>query len=373
MRAHLLFTIISLGIVLFSCSSREKIQAVDAADYHAYISSKNYAQLSREEQLSKCIACHPNEAKNEELGPHSVSYDRLLTHFSLIASQSYDEPFYHRFVQKSNENCLGCHSPVTLAESNYYSSGWLSKQVVPLQLIMSGKVIPRYRNESPSTGVDCISCHVHYDKIEPLTSIERKGAFTKYELIQNNLNCYACHKETFDSYDLSNDKLKNTFSCNSCHIEKQKGKSTHYFYWKEHPKRQIPLNLLNDIQLKLIGNELHVKWFNRIIPHKLNSCPEFLIDLELINEKSELLTTKVIRINNMNRFNSEMCQYMEGENHRVIPGIEIPTKVYETKFILESSICKSLKMIKLSFSHKAQFWFDDSTKHVKRTRLVKLN
>ncbi|GEM_PF-902389 len=341
--------------------------------YHGFLETGEFRKMERADQMLKCASCHPQEYENELKGPHSYSYKSLVEHKAFVNSSSYQCDFYTAHVNRSFENCMGCHAPQNLYETLLYDS--LNR---PLQLAENllqeahPRPLTREGDAQRVTGVDCMSCHVNGGQI-----VSHKHIFkpedsiavlqTMPMLTVNNMNCYLCHFDAVRNFN-SEIAIKQTGSalCMNCHQEHDaQGEGTHYFYWqhdaegKQNPK---PALLVDDFHFEAYEKNKTgvITWINTIMPHKISPGPEIVLFCDVLDKDSAVLGSKTIRINKKKEFDKEMYPNLENNYLAGIEGDDVPLhgEAIEYQFPLQRA--EDAAFFRISFMHKSQYWFPDS-------------
>ncbi|MBL7800008.1 MAG: hypothetical protein JNL95_04710 [Chitinophagales bacterium] len=340
--------------------------------YHGFVATHAFQKLPREKQILKCASCHKSEYENEKNGPHAFSFKSITAHKDFVNSTKYNCDFYTQHVNRSFEDCLGCHTPQNLYQTLLYDS--LNQPALLAQrLLKIDHPSPPTRSieQGRATGIDCMSCHSDGQQIKALKHLPTSedsipSKQTVNQVTVNNMSCYPCHFDAVLHFSPEIAiKKTGTAQCVSCHIENDRsGKGTHYFYWqhdraeKKNPK---PSLVLDDFRFSFSANKHEgvITWQNTIMPHKISPGPEMVLFCYVLDKDSAVLGSKTIRINKKKEFDREMYKTL-GRNQLGIEGDDVPLDgtPIEYRFLLKHP--EKSAIFKIAFMHKSQYWFPDS-------------
>ncbi len=374
------FSLISIISPFFQCSQ------LTNTEYHNFVATNEFKNLIREEKISKCATCHQKEYENELKGPHTSAYQKLLEHKSFVNSNKYQCVYYTNEVNKSFDNCTGCHAPQNLYETFLFDS--INKQDEFItKLIQIGHPRPNARTQEVErfTGIDCLSCHFDGKNIISLNHKKLKSdSIPEFQTLQtitkNNLVCYPCH---FDVFKTINPEIaiRRTGSvlCTNCHQERNNiGEGTHYYYWQHDEPEKINSKLflvMDDFHFSVLSSKIkgEIIWDNTTIPHKISPGPEMIMKCEVLDEDSNLLGSKIIRINKKKDFDKEMYEPL-GKNLLLGEvGDDAPLNGIPIKYDVDLSDGIRAKIFKISLIHKSQYWFPDSLGVLSAVRFYPIN
>lgn len=311
---YVIFSLISISFFLAHCQDSNKMEDkhMDSVSEHHIESSED--PIDRVKAIQKCASCHQEEYKNWLLGPHANAYKTLNNYIKLVDSSNLFHISYKNFVTRRSSStfCLNCHASKNLYESVFkgveYESdeNHFTNEFYPA-LINTNAISRSTNNLNLTTGIDCFTCHKSGEKIitkESYTKNSTKANNNNCELIaskffSSNINCKPCHSHEVGTMKalVTKGYIKNEINCTSCHMERdEKGKPTHYFYWKhDAPEKRRPekLNLFSDLYAKIKytnkGQILFFHWGNNYIPHDFSVSGEAMVTVEVKNKKGELL------------------------------------------------------------------------------------
>ena len=360
---YLLFTIVSLGILgcgYFSSSPK---------DTHKSALPKGFDTLSRQAQVMVCASCHQREYENEMRGPHARSHKGVEELKAYVNNKQYDCDFYKNHVNEISETaCLSCHSPSNMFETMFKENGKPYTGKLP---------IARKDKKSFSTGVDCMTCH--YDGKNVLktssTSESTKGCTPKFNAkLATNDGCKPCHFSNWVSDTKTYfGNVSNEVSCLSCHQQYDKnGKPTHYIYNRFSSPDSTFANLLakfftpKDIAVTPAG--VKVIWQNNVMPHNISEGPENIIVISAYTSNNKLAATGKIYLNKKAVHDEAMLGVF---NNQRLPGVIGYTPIYnettiDTVFKFKEGMANQKKYrIEIKGLNKGQYWFNDSTAHLR--------
>lgn len=166
------------------------------AAFFAGCASEEFRMLTTVEEryppASKCGKCHIEIYEEWKQSVHSRSYS--------------NDAFRHATNEYSFQDCLGCHSPISI-----HSSG-----------------VPATRNIARDEGVTCASCHINQGTltgpIDPTAAIVPHAVGVEKGFFKASALCGACHQGTFDEWRQA--KMDNKKNCQDCHMPEVKRKVT---------------------------------------------------------------------------------------------------------------------------------------------------
>ena len=101
----------------------------------------------------------------------------------------------------------------------------------------------------------------------------------KSNFFSSNMNCFSCHHHQVTTMNELVEKkvIPSEINCVSCHQEyNDKGKGTHYFYWRnDHISKKRPEHLVifNCVKIKVENKKvLKFDWTNTLMPHGYSEC-----------------------------------------------------------------------------------------------------
>lgn len=376
-RTAISFFILATGVVLLThCQpdKRTKGAYYSESSYHGFLQTDSFKQLPRIMQIQKCAECHKQEYDNEMAGPHANAYKNLVAHKEFVNSDKYNCWFYTRRVNLNYENCAGCHAPQNMFQERLLNSNKYTNEFVAnlLKLPFAGTK-SRDNNAGRLTGIDCFSCHYDGDRMISLLYTPKKGDSLPENqnlatITKNNLNCYPCHMESFQTLNaaLAIKKTGNT-QCLSCHQEyNSSGKGTHYLFWEhDNPEvKQNPLvvSVMDEFRPEVILDKstVRITWRNTAYPHKLSFCPERIVQCDILDKDSVILGTKKIRVNDKEQF--DKITYEEHQKNLLYGeiGDTVLTNGEAHVYDLQLKNVTKASMMRIKYYNKAQYWFPDS-------------
>jgi hypothetical protein len=158
--------------------------------------TEEFRMLTRVEEhypsASQCGKCHIDIYEEWKQSEHSKSYSNDAFRF---ATNNY-----------SFQDCLGCHSPVSI-----HSSG-----------------IPDTRTAVRDEGVTCVSCHFKQGTlagpIEPTATLVPHEISLEKEFFTTSALCGTCHQGTYEEWRQAQIEKKKT--CQDCHMREVTRKVT---------------------------------------------------------------------------------------------------------------------------------------------------
>lgn len=338
------------------------------ASYHAFLQTEAYRQMPRAGQVKQCASCHPKEYENEQNGPHANAYAELLKHRDFVNSDRYRCAFYTTRVNRDFEDCVGCHAPENLLQTQFYDS---SGDMGHVYRRLNQRPVPDKRQGEAARmpGVDCLSCHYDGEKISALKNPPSPYDTAAHQpflaILRNNLNCFPCHMQSVRSFN-AGISIKQTGSafCVNCHQQYVNGKGTHYYYWQHGPdslENPDLLSLLDDFRYVPVNarrGEIH--WLNTRIPHDISSGPELIIGCEILDKNERVLGQTTVRINAKKHFDEEMYPVMGNNYLYGTLGDLVPLDGKTRTYPFSLNHAERAHALKLSLYHKAQYWFPDS-------------
>lgn len=380
-----LFSIFIVAVLFLAVWPLFQCQQNKLSQYHNFVLSEEFNSLTRQEQILKCANCHRQEFDNEIKGPHSFAYKSISAHKEFVNSKQYDCDFYTQHVNRSYDHCMGCHTPKNLYETLLTDSGQTPSEFIKSILnIKHPRPIVRDA-KTQSTGIDCMSCHFDGRKMVSLKHVPSKiDSIVKEQTLEvittNNLNCYLCHADAVRNFNPSMSiKLTGSALCINCHQEySPSDKGTHYFYWQHDPADKLnpkPTKLLDDFKFALSESKREgvITWTNTQIPHKISPGPEMILFCEILAKDSTPLGNTTIRINKKREFDEEMYKTLGNNKQRGIEGDDIPLDGQAIKYYFPIKNPTAAKYFKVSFTHKSQYWFPDSSGKVTLVKIYPCN
>jgi hypothetical protein len=334
-----------------------------------------FSGMSRSEQLAACARCHPTQFENEIQGPHFNAVKNLYAHQSFVNSNKYDCDFYTRHVNREvNNTCLRCHAPENLFETIFSSYKTHSDSLQALWA-NGAKVFPLIREDKSThqTGVDCMSCHYDGQNILAGPNFKANPDLTPNETCKpvtdaffaSDYACLSCHTSNMVSPTaIYHAGITANTDCKSCHQEyDDKGKGTHYYYWR-HGNKSKPRHLrkVYDItSAKLSGDEILVELINNYMPHQMGSGPEYVMKFFVENKNNKRIELGTKYFNRKVTHDETMFNAMEGNflggNAGINPIYAKPEKISFSKQSI--ALGKNSRLIVQLYS-KGQYWFNDS-------------
>lgn len=233
-----------------------------------------------------------NVYDNWKIGPHANAFLKLEQHDQLIDTSKDFPKEYNPYVETVMKDvCVSCHTGQTIYETNFKGLshdcliGSINKDSFPNAFQQAFSRDIHKRNQLVS-GVDCITCHAQNGYV--VTNANSKASDTlglvKSKLFSSNMNCFSCHHHQVSTMQdlVKSGDIPNELSCVSCHQEyNEKGKGTHYFYWRNnHGSKKQPnhLSVFESAKIELAENGktkvLEFNWTNTLMPHGYSECGE---------------------------------------------------------------------------------------------------
>lgn len=385
----ILFLTMGFAVLLTRCYPDKGERALNykynSTNYHNFLEEDTFKKLPRGLQIQKCAECHKQEYDNEMAGPHANAYKNLVAHKEFVNSDKYDCWFYTGLINQHYEDCANCHAPENMLQdrllnSNKYTNEFVAKL---LKQTLPGTK-SRANGVSRMTGIDCFSCHYDGDRmISLLHKPQRDDSLPQNQnlatITKNNLNCYPCHMESFQTLDagLAIKKTGNT-QCLSCHQEhNSSGKGSHYFYWRHDLTSKLsPLvrGIIDDFRPEIIEREniVRISWTNTTYAHKLGMCPERILQCEILDKDSVILATKEIRVNNKEEYGKKMYQELHNNLLYGEAGDEVFLNGEVHVYDLQLKSVEKASMMRIKYFNKAQYWFPDSLGTLMATKVYSI-
>ncbi len=377
---YVIFSLIAISFFLVQCQDTKKAEE-NYSDVHSIEAPQD--PIDRIKEIEKCASCHQEEYKNWLIGPHANAYKNIVKYVHYVdSSDSYSNNYKKHVSSEFSTVCISCHTG-----QNLYETMFKGLDTEMNERHFNNTFYPNMSNARPSirkgnfsnlnTSVDCLTCHKSGDNVVTNASYTKKDQEmnnnnckpigSKY--FSTNLNCLPCHEPTVTSMKelVATGKIKNEINCNSCHMEyNQKGKATHYYFWKHDvsgKKRPEKLNLFSDLnaEIRTVNGkqQLFFHWGNNYIPHYFTCSAEVvaIIDLKDKNGKSLIKFSAVA--NNKERvikiYNAEYAEYLkEGKTGNPLNMNDSPI---ERTIPIETTI-KEGKII-IQGMYKEQYWSND--------------
>ncbi len=357
---------VTVVAIMLNCCNYNKSNT----PYHDFLQSEEFKTLNRKEQITKCASCHKEQVENESKGPHGNAYQQLVAHRDFVNSDKYSCGFYTRSVNRSFNDCMGCHAPKNLFETSLKDTlNNPDKFIAGLLQISHPRPESRTGEGSRVTSIDCFSCHYDGKGMVSLKHVSSKddsipALQTLTTITKNNISCFTCHADVVKQIK-PKIAIARTGSvlCVNCHQEYSSGKGTHYYYWSHDPKEKVNSKmywLMDDFRFKLSGKGGEITWNNTSIPHRISPGPEMILNCDVLDKDSNLLGHKTIRINKKKEFDAEMYSNMENNTHLGEYGNDVPLDGSEIKYSVLLKNATKAKLFRISLIHKAQYWFPDS-------------
>ncbi|MDB5283308.1 MAG: hypothetical protein JWO06_2383 [Bacteroidota bacterium] len=348
------------------------------------IMPEGFAKLTRQDQVLYCAKCHQQEYDNEMKGPHANAYQRFQQHVAFVNSDKYDCAWYTASVNKKKGECVSCHTPQDLFQTVFEKRVDNMDPMASLRANIKPFPPPRVAESSRSTSVDCISCH--YDGQSILaTNSKPHQLFNAPEcnpkdnpIMSSNMTCYPCHWDAVNTLlpDAARLTVKDA-KCTSCHMEHDaKGNVTHYTFWKhDSPDKHNVLieRIVDDFSVNINKDGLaEITWLNTAVPHELAPGPEMIFKCQLLSQDSNVIGTKVVRMNLKKKIDTEMAEVF---GTKILGGVDgDPPKLDHTplKYTFDVKNTADAKMMRITLIKKAQHWFPDSLGIYKTERVIGL-
>lgn len=275
--------IISASLILGTCIFNNCMPDVTSKPKTHYYDST----LTRSEQIKKCGTCHKDVYESWKIGPHANAYKTLGIHLGLTDTSKNFPKEYHGYVSAMmGKVCTSCHTGQNIFETNFKgihhneNPQLVKKNDFPMAFkqALSRDVGNKFEL---MTGVDCITCHSQNGKI--ITKFSSNVAYTlgliRSRFFSDNMSCYSCHHHQVETMKqlVNEKKIASEISCVNCHQEyTNKGKGTHYFYWRNDSARKVRpkhLNIFDCVKLTVENKKmLRFSWTNTIMPHGFSEC-----------------------------------------------------------------------------------------------------
>ena len=170
MPSCLLLIICFLSFGFAACSGFEMLTDIDNSE-------------SRGPEAKACMECHAAQYSEWLGSAHAQAYSNA--------------PFQEAFTEAGDDDCLGCHAPLTIVEA-----------------------VPRPRTFHVAAGVDCVACHYYQGRMHgPHVSsalFQPHPIQGEDPLFRSDELCGKCHGETLRER-LSAESTASSASCLSCH------------------------------------------------------------------------------------------------------------------------------------------------------------
>jgi hypothetical protein len=366
-----------LLVLLVTATSlyRNKINTIKNKDIATHHLIDSFNRLSRTEQVKTCGSCHVKEYENEMKGPHGSAFMMLQKHLAYVDSKQYNDAGYKSYINEKRTSCISCH-----ASDNQYEK--ILKTVAENQdsfLVYLDHAdrqppIRKANKDNFLTGIDCLSCHYDGNRVVTNLGFESKNhaASPPYcnpkgtILFSHSNACVTCHTDEYKGL-VKMQGIKSN-DCLACHQQyDNKGKGTHYIYWrhddKDHPKPEN-LKIMDDITATYdaTGGRVIVKWHNTRLPHPLVVFTEPIAYFEVVDGSGKMLGKGEIRLNGRDAYNKNMIE----RGYKALPGISgvsLPldgSSIYDTIPNIKVSKSGSIEL-KITGGEKSQYWLPDST------------
>ncbi len=367
--AFILLAGLAVTTILPYCNSEH--DALPA--HHAFLESGEFKNMNRAEQIQQCASCHNDIFQNEMIGPHANAYEKLLDHIEYINSELYDCEFYTAHVNKSYDQCAGCHAPQNLLET-FLLDTFKTPELHIKNLLAIANPRPKARVDESirATSIDCLSCHYDGKQLRSLKHVlSEHDSIAERQTLEvitvNNLSCYVCHSEVVRSIE-PQIAINRTGSvrCVSCHQEyDHEGKGTHYFYWQHdlpHKNNKKIAMLLDDFDFSILPDNKTgmISWQNTMMPHQVSSGPEMIFLCDVLDVDSAVLGSTTVRVNLKRKFDKVMYSAMNNNYHHGTEGDEVPLDGQPRNYTFEIANAEQAAIFRISFIHKSQYWFHDS-------------
>lgn len=343
--------------------------------------TNEYVEMTYEERqakLAECASCHPTEAHNEMIGPHSQAYTKLLEHRSMAdTSRHFPRPYQH-FVQGAFEPaCATCHAASDLFHSAYSGLDTLRDlRLFTKENYQAAFKLPKARRDTNSrlTGIDCLTCHLKDDHVITTEDYQASSGDRPpcdpqpSKFFSSNANCINCHRVTNQSMsdNMHNPSVNGSMTCNGCHMEKDEaGRFTHYYYWRHDPpekgENKLVKQVFDDIIIGRDGgtNRLLFSWTNRSSPHMFSECGEMYAELVFLDGSGVECTRIIKRLNNKKIHDRDLraCFGNDSVTGEIgltyLPDSDISQEIFAIP-------CKGVVEVEIRGYDKPQYWISDS-------------
>ncbi len=260
----------------------------------------------RTAEVAACAACHAKQYEEWKSGPHANASKMLVVEFKDVVGQFPPGQQKKELAAKMKSICIDCHSPRADMYEGSLDHAWDGKAL--FTYLRRGEVPDSFTR---STAIDCLTCHKKGDRVVTRADYAPKPGFVPpsgfcdpipSKTFSHTLNCVSCHsgvveatRAGFDAGEIGH--------CNSCHLAKTDGKTSHYYLWSANKRKveTIIRSMFDGFSASLVrkNGETHLilDWSTDFAPHRLipDTPKVYRVGFEILDEGGEVVDSRIVR------------------------------------------------------------------------------